>query len=113
MEGKPYEMKYTDSYGNVCTRFVDHLDVISKFFATSNTIDTHNQLRQDLLQLEKKLVTKKPYFCLTTTLLGINVIHFFWPTIIRSSIMHVVAATKKNHHSMFCWTSSISTPTEC
>ena len=76
-EGKPYEMKYTDSYGNVCTRFVDRPDVISKFFATSNIIDTHNQLRQDLLQLEKKWLTKNPFFRLTTTLLGINVTDTF------------------------------------
>ena len=51
--GDPYEMQYTDSYGNICTRYVDHPDVISRFFASSNVIDTHNQLRQDLLQLEK------------------------------------------------------------
>jgi len=70
-------MKYTDSYGNVCTRFVDRPDVISKFFATSSIIDTHNQLRQDLLQLEKKWLTKNPFFRLTTTLLGINVTDTF------------------------------------
>jgi len=76
-EGKPYEMKYTDSYGNVCTRYVDRPDAISKFFASSNVIDTHNQLRQDLLQLEKKWLTKNPYFRLTTSLLGINVTDTF------------------------------------
>jgi hypothetical protein len=27
-------MKYTDSYGNVCTRYVERPDAISKFFAT-------------------------------------------------------------------------------
>jgi hypothetical protein len=52
-EGEPYEMKYTDSYGNICTRHVERPDVISKFFVTSNVIDTHNQLQQDLLRLEK------------------------------------------------------------
>jgi hypothetical protein len=66
-------MKYTDSYGNIVTRYIDHPQVVSKFFQTSNTIDTHNQLRQDLLQLEKKWRTKNPYYRLTTTLLGINV----------------------------------------
>jgi len=76
-EGKPYEMKYTDSYGNVCIRYVDRPDEISKFYASSNVIDTHNQLRQDLLQLEKKWLTKNPYFRLTTSLLGINVTHTF------------------------------------
>ncbi len=70
--GDPYEMKLTDSYGNVKTRFVDRPQVISKFFQTSNVIDTHNQLRQNLLQLEKNWLTKNAYFCLSTTLLGIN-----------------------------------------
>jgi hypothetical protein len=69
-------MKYTDSYRNVCTRFVDCLDVISKFSATSNIIDTNNQLQQDLLQLEKKWLTKK-IFHLTTTLLGVYVTDTF------------------------------------
>ena len=66
-------MKYTDSYGNICTRHVERPDVISKFFATSNVIDTHNQLRQDLLQLEKKWLTKNAYFHLCTTIIGMNV----------------------------------------
>ena len=76
-EGDPYEMKYTDSYGNICTRFVDRPEVISNFFASSNIIDTHNQLRQDLLQLEKKWLTKNPFFRLSTTLIGVNVTDLF------------------------------------
>jgi hypothetical protein len=35
------------------------LMLFSKFFATANIIDTHNQLQQDLLQLKKKWLTKK------------------------------------------------------
>jgi hypothetical protein len=58
MEGKPYEMKYMDLYGNLCAHFIDCPDVISKFFETSNIIDMHNQLHQDLLQLEKKWLKK-------------------------------------------------------
>ena len=76
-EGEPYEMKYTDGYGNICTRMVDRPEVISNFFATSNVIDTHNQLRQDLLQLEKKWLTKNAFFCLTTMLIGVNVTDAF------------------------------------
>ena len=72
-EGDPYEMKFTDSYGNVVTRYVDRPEVISNFFRSSNVIDTHNQLRQDLLQLEKNWLPKNPYFRLATTLIGINV----------------------------------------
>jgi hypothetical protein len=71
--GDPYHMKYTDTYGNICTRYVDRPQVISNFFAGSNVIDTHNQLRQDSLKLEKKWVTQNPWFRLATTLVGINV----------------------------------------
>jgi hypothetical protein len=76
-EGDPYEMKYTDNYGNICTRYVDQPEVVSNFFASSNVIDTHNQLRQHLLQLEKKWLTKNPFFRLATTLIGINVTDAF------------------------------------
>jgi len=75
--GDPYEMKFTDSYGNIVMRFVDRPEVVSTFFKTSNAIDTHNQLRQDLLQLEKKWLTKNPFFRLSTTLVGISVTDAF------------------------------------
>jgi hypothetical protein len=51
--------------------------VISKFFQSSNIIDTHNQLRQDLLRLETKWKTRSAYFRLATTLIGINVTDCF------------------------------------
>jgi len=75
--GEPYHMKYTDSFGNVCTRYVDRPEVISNFFASSNKIDTHNQLRQDCLKLEKKWITQDPFFRLGTTFVGINVTDAF------------------------------------
>jgi hypothetical protein len=52
-ERDPYEMKFTDAYGNIVTCYMDHPVVISYFFRSSNAIDTHNQLQQDLLNLEK------------------------------------------------------------
>jgi hypothetical protein len=55
--GTPYTMKYTDGYGNVCSRLVERPEIISNFFAHSNAIDTHNQLRQANLALEKKWLT--------------------------------------------------------
>jgi hypothetical protein len=67
-------MKYTDGYSNICTRLVDRPDLITKFFASSNIIDTHNQLRQFLLALEKKWLTQNGFFRLATTYLGINVV---------------------------------------
>jgi hypothetical protein len=54
--GDPYAMKYMDTYGNICTWHVDHPEVFSKLFASSNVIDT------DLLQMEKKWLTKNPFF---------------------------------------------------
>ena len=68
--GTPYQMR---SFGNICTRFVDRPQVFSNFFAGSNVIDTHNQLRQDNLKLEKKWMTQNPWFRLATTLIGITV----------------------------------------
>jgi hypothetical protein len=71
--GAPYIMKYTDDFGNLCSREVERPAVISHFFGDSNTIDSHNQARQANLALEKKWLTKDPWFRLTTTLIGINV----------------------------------------
>ncbi len=70
-------MKYTDSFGNICTHNVDRPQVVSNFFASSNVIDTHNQLRQDSLKLEKKWVTQNPWFRLATTYVGICVTDAF------------------------------------
>ena len=60
--GNPYIMKYTDDYGNLCTREVERLEVLSDFFEMSNAIDRHNQSRQSDLGLEKQWVTQDCYF---------------------------------------------------
>ena len=70
--GDPYEMKFTDTYGNVCVRFVDRPKVLSEFFNDSNIIDTHNMARQSELALEKKWVTHNPYFRIHTTIEAMN-----------------------------------------
>jgi hypothetical protein len=75
--GEPYHMKYTNSFGNVCTQYVDRPQVISNFSTSPNKIDTHNQLRHDCLRLEKKWITQDPFFHLRTTLVGINVMCMF------------------------------------
>ena len=72
--GVPYEMKFTDAYGNIHVRDVDRPDVISRFFQESNCVDKHNQARQFELGLEKKWITDDAYFRLFTTLVGINVV---------------------------------------
>ena len=73
-KGTPYEMKFTDSHGNIHVRLVDRPSVISEFFEVSNAVDKHNQARQHELALEKKWDTRDPYFRLVTTLVGINVV---------------------------------------
>jgi hypothetical protein len=90
--GVPYVMRYTDGYGNLCTRDVERPDVISTFFQDSNVIDTHNQCRQHNLALEKKWLTKDAYFRLATTLIGINVVDCY-----RLADFHqFINYTKKN-----------------
>jgi len=71
--GKPYEMKFVDKYGNIEIRLVERPQVISDFFYDSNSIDNNNHGRQYELALEKKWVTQKCYFRLTTTMIGLNV----------------------------------------
>ena len=44
-KGKPYEMKFTDSYGNIHVRLVDCPSMISNFFEVSNCVDKYNEAR--------------------------------------------------------------------
>ncbi len=69
--GNPYIMKYTDGFGNLCQQEVERSNL--NFFADSNTIDSHNQVRQSNIALEKKWLTKDPFFRLMTSLIGICV----------------------------------------
>ena len=71
--GAPYLMKYTDGFGNLMTREVERPAVISDYFRDSNTIDRHNQSRQHDLALEEAWLTKKCWFRLTCSLIGIHV----------------------------------------
>jgi hypothetical protein len=73
-KGNPYQMKFTDDWGNVHIRDVDRPDIISKFFESSNSIDKHNQCRQSELALEKRWQTQNPLFRLYTTIIGMNVV---------------------------------------
>ncbi len=55
-------MKYTDDDGNICVRYMEHLDNISKFFLDSNIINKLNQSPQFDLALEKTWLTQDPSF---------------------------------------------------
>jgi hypothetical protein len=76
-EANPSEMKYTDTYGNICTWYVDCPEALSKLIFSSDVINTQNQRCQDLLQLENPRLTKYSFFHLSTMLIGINVIDTF------------------------------------
>jgi hypothetical protein len=65
-------MKWADDHGNVHIRHVSRPQVISHYFSKSNNIDTHNQLRQFELALEKKWVTHDAFFRIMTSIFGIN-----------------------------------------
>jgi hypothetical protein len=71
--GEPYIARFPDANGNVAQRAVPRPDVISKYFNDSNVIDSHNQARQGVLQLEKCWVTQHAWFRLVTTLIGMTV----------------------------------------
>lgn len=71
--GTPYIAKFPDSMGNTCERAVPRPTVISEYFADSNKIDIHNQVRQGELKLEKRWKTKDCWFRLDTTLIGMIV----------------------------------------
>jgi len=75
--GSPYEMKYTDNFGNVCICKVERPDINSKFFEASNTIDKHNQQGQSDMALKKCWLTNDPWFHVYTTLIGINVVNCY------------------------------------
>ena len=49
-------------------------DIISWFFENSNTINKHNQCCQSELALKKWWQTRNPFFCLFTTINGLNVV---------------------------------------
>jgi hypothetical protein len=60
--GTPYEMKYHNECGNQCVRYVDRPDLVAFYYQHNNANDVINQLRQGFLRVEKKWITKSPYF---------------------------------------------------
>ncbi len=74
VKGTPYQMKFTDDWGNTHIRDVDQPDITSRFFESSNTIDKNNQCCQAELALEKHWQTQNAFFCLHTTIIGMNII---------------------------------------
>ncbi len=73
-KGTPYQMKFTDDWGNIQIRDVDQPDIISRFFESSNTIDKHNQCHQAELALEKHWQMQNAFFHLHTAIIGMNIV---------------------------------------
>jgi hypothetical protein len=89
--GTPYDMKFGDTYNNVCARKVDRPAIISQFFDDSNCIDSHNNVHQFELALEKRWFTCDPIFRLHTTLTGMSVTDVW-----RLSQYHKLITSKKD-----------------
>lgn len=70
----PYVAKFPDPHGNVMTRDVLRLSIVSTYFESGNKIDRHNHARQSLLKLEKHWVTTDSWFRVFTTILGMTAI---------------------------------------
>ena len=71
--GEPYIACYVDHAGNRAERPVQRLSVLSRYFHFSNTVDVHNQMRQDILDIEYTWVTQNCWFRLYSTLFGMTV----------------------------------------
>jgi hypothetical protein len=89
--GTPYDMKFCDSYKNVCVRKFDRPAIVSQFVDDSNCIDSHNHVRQFELALEKLWFIRDPFFRLHTTLTGMTVTDVW-----RLSQYHKLVTSKKD-----------------
>lgn len=70
---RPYMQRFTDNFGNICEKFVSRNDLAGFYFQHCNVIDTHNNERQYQLRLEKKWLTRDPFFRVCTTLVAFAV----------------------------------------
>ena len=72
-EGIPYEQRYPDKYRNLQTRTVLMPQIRSDYFQESSNNDSHNQLIQAELKLEKCILTNDCWLMIWTTLVGMTV----------------------------------------
>jgi hypothetical protein len=66
-------LKFCDDFNNVCVRKGERPAIVSQFFDDSIFIDSHNHARQFELALERRWLTRNPFFRLHTTLTGMTV----------------------------------------
>ena len=65
-----YESKYEDAWGNTAIKLIDRPELCHFLYEFLPLIDEHNKQRQALLALEKRWLTKSPWFRLICTILG-------------------------------------------
>jgi hypothetical protein len=71
--GVPHDMKFCNEHNNACVRKVERPAIVSQLFDYSNCIDSHNNVLQLELGLEKRWFTRDLLFCLHTNLTGMTV----------------------------------------
>ena len=70
----PFRSNFTDDFGNVTFKEIPRPSVAHFYFELCPLIDNHNKDRQGILGLEDCWPTKKPWFRLVTTLIGMSVV---------------------------------------
>jgi hypothetical protein len=69
-----YESKFENDWGEVDFKEIDRPDIVHFLYEYLPLIDEHNKQRQSLLSLEKRWLTKDPWFRLLCTILGMSVV---------------------------------------
>jgi hypothetical protein len=74
----PHELKYIsnseDDFGNIYQKEINRPEVAHFLYEYLPLIDEHNKQRQNILNLERCWLTKDPWFCLLTTIVGMYVV---------------------------------------
>jgi hypothetical protein len=69
-----YESKFENDWGEVDFKEVDRPDIVHFLYEYLPLIDEHNKQRQSLLCLERRWLTKDPWFRLLSTIFGMSVV---------------------------------------
>jgi hypothetical protein len=69
-----YESKFEDEWGNTNFRELDRPQIVHFLYEYLPLIDEHNKQRQSILALEKRWLTKDPWFRLLCTVVGMSVV---------------------------------------
>ena len=88
-----YQSKFEDEWGNTNVREIDRPQLAHFLYEYLPLIDEHNKQRQSLLQLEKRWLTKDPWFRLLCTLLGMATVDMH--RLFRYHLLHVKGLSYK------------------